>query len=114
MIGAAKIQAASKGVVSNFGVTISPTNIGEFSTNGSSISAVVYSEVFNGTGPFLYSWSITGDSINIESENSDNTRFSASGFNSSYTETATITVTDTGNADLKTSTSLIVVFTFEP
>ena len=114
MIGVAKVQLATGAPVTPvYSVSLSPGRIDVFSGNGSATSPRVFSTVKNGTGPYTYSWVITGSDININSETSDSTTFSASGFNSSYTETATLTVTDTGNGNAQTSKQITVRFDFE-
>ena len=85
--------------------------IGETS-NGSSNSHIVYSTVVSGVGPYLYSWVITGSSITIESDSSENTRFRSSGFNSITTGIATLTVTDEGNANAEVSKEISIKFLF--
>lgn len=114
MIGASKTQMVSEPIISDYSVSLTPGTVSVTATNGSEISATVYSSVINGVGPFLYSWVITGSDISILNPSDANTRFSASGFNIFYIETATLTVTDTGNANLETSRDISVSFEFEP
>lgn len=114
MIGVGKIQSATGAAPSPvYSVSLLPGRIDVFSGNGSSTSPKVYSTVKNGVGPFEYLWTITGSDISINDDTGDNTSFSTSGFNSSYTEIATLTVTDTGNGDAQTSKSITVRFDFE-
>lgn len=103
----------SPNIVAEYSVSVSPGFIFVLSENGSAISPIAYSTVLNGVGPFNYQWTITGSKITINSDTSANTSFSASGFNTSYSEVATITVTDTGNGNLETSQDVIVDIDFE-
>ena len=114
MIGAAKTQSISTAIVPNYSVSLSPGVIDVFSFNGSASSPTVYSTVLNGVGPFTYSWVITGSNISIVSPSNESTKFSASGFNTGYSETAILTVTDTGNGNAETSRGIDVSFEFEP
>lgn len=114
VIGVAKAQMSSSAVVVPvYSISISPSRIDVISGNGAASSPSANSTVNNGVGPFTYLWTITGSDISINSETSDSTTFSASGFNNSYQETATLTVTDSGNGDAETSKNIIVRFDFE-
>lgn len=114
MIGAAKTQLSSSVVITPvYSVSITPSNLFVLSGNGAATSPFANSSVSNGVGPFTYLWTITGSDISIGDDTGANTRFSASGFNDSYTEEATVTVTDTGNANAETSEDITVRFDFE-
>ncbi|QDP52085.1 MAG: hypothetical protein Unbinned706contig1000_29 [Prokaryotic dsDNA virus sp.] len=114
MIGASKTQSVNSGLVTPiYTVSISPGFIEVFSDNGSSTSPFANSSVNNGVGPYEYLWTITGSDISIVTSTDSRTRFSASGFNSIYSEVATLTVTDKGNGDAQTSKNITVSFDFE-
>ena len=114
MIGAAKTQVVAPPIIGEYSVSIAPGSIFVNSTNGSATSPTAYSTVLNGVGPFTYLWTITGSDISINTPTLANTKFSASGFNDSYSETATLTVTDTGNGNAETAKDINVSFSFEP
>ncbi len=112
MIGAAKLLSAGVPANSPYSVILDPGEVIVNTSNGSSNSPIVYSTVISGVGPYLYSWVITGSSITIESDSSENTRFRSSGFNSITTGVATLTVTDEGNANAETSKEISIKFLF--
>ena len=112
MIGQAKAQMSGVAIPSNYRVDLNPGTLNTSSVNGASTSAVVFSTVIDGVGPFTYQWIIDNDDITINSPTSENTDFRASEFNSIIVGIAELTVTDTGNGNVETSKTINILFNF--
>ena len=105
----------STGVIpsSPYSVNLNPGFIFVFSNNGSATSVKVKSTVVSGVGPFTYQWVIDNANISIGSSTSEDTTFTASGFNTQIEGISTLTVTDTGNGNAEVSKNINIQFEFE-
>ena len=100
----------SGGAGGTLAVSISPTDVGNFSTAPSFTGAIgVTATASGGTGPYTYAWTkVSGNAITIASPSSATTKFNVSGMAVNETRLATFRVTAT-DAVLATATSDVPV-----
>lgn len=113
MIGTAKAAAASNisppVVYSSF---LTPSFLSVNSQNGGASSPLMTVNVTGGVGPFTYLWEALNKEVTINQPTSENSSFSASGYNTEVESNITVTVTDTGNGDAESISNSSVSFLF--
>lgn len=115
MLGASK-AISSISAVSTYSVFVTPDPVNTTAPPGGSTSVLATANVTAFVGPLTAVWErISGDiDITVNSPTSLTTTFDASGPGRTlYRSVFRVTVTDTGNANLETSSTVSVMFTFQ-
>jgi hypothetical protein len=101
MLGKAKSAlGAAAAATPDYAVFISPSNIIVFTGNGAATSPLASTNVTGGTPPYTYSWSVDNPLIGITSPTSEETTFTASGWETEILGVATLMVTDDVSAEV--------------
>lgn len=96
--------------VTEFGVSISPSFLNIFTTNGSYRTPKINCNTVGGVGPFEYLWE--SDTFNIGSPTEQKTSVTTSGYNNSVYGELKCTVTDKGNGDQQKQASITIEIEF--
>lgn len=111
-LGAAKTAFSTSFTPAAYSCFISPNPVFQRTGNGSTTTASILSNVIGGVGPFTYLWEVDNSDITVNTSTSENTSFSAAGFNAEVEGNITLTVTDTGNGNAETTDTSVIVFVF--
>lgn len=114
MIGAGMMQAASSAIDADYNVVVTPTSITETVPNGTWTSPLMIARVYNGVGPFEYSWEYSTQNFvgGLTFPNKQACQASISRFDTGVIVAVICTVTDTGNANAQTEAFCTLNITF--